>query len=88
MVRWWSPVCRVRGPIDGYLGRVILAEDASVRSGTGTKLPAQSGVVTIRMPLADRDGHSTASCAGIAGLLHRTSVGEHFNELLSIAAGT
>jgi len=50
---WWSSVCRVRGPMDGYLGRVILAEDALILSGTGTKLLAQSGVVTIRMPLAD-----------------------------------
>jgi hypothetical protein len=53
--------------MEGYLGRVILAEDALILSGTGTKLLAQSGVVTIRMPLADRDGHSTASCAGIGG---------------------
>jgi outer membrane protein assembly factor BamE (lipoprotein component of BamABCDE complex) len=50
---WWSPACRVRNPMEGYVGRVILTEDALITSGTGTKLFAQGGVVTIRVPLAD-----------------------------------
>jgi outer membrane protein assembly factor BamE (lipoprotein component of BamABCDE complex) len=50
---WWSPACRARGPMEGYLGKVILTEDALILSGTGRKLLAQSSVVTIRIPLAD-----------------------------------